>query len=63
MCLTLSSQFLLDEFQMANFKIGTLVHENNMQWTPPMILWFKLNVDGATFALSQTVGSGASYHL
>ena len=43
-------RFLLDEFQMANFKISTSVHDNNMRWTPPMIPWFKLNVDGATFA-------------
>ena len=34
-----------------------------MQWTPPMIPWFKFNVDGATFAHSQTVGFGASYHM
>ena len=43
-------RFLLDEFQMVNFKISTCVHDNNMRWTPPMIPWFKLNVDGATFA-------------
>ena len=43
-------RFLLDEFQTVNFKISTSVHDNNMRWTPPMILWFKLNVDGATFA-------------
>ena len=47
-------RFLLDEFQTANFKIRTSVHDNNMLWTPPTIPWFKLNVDGATFAHSDS---------
>ena len=43
---------------MANLKLAKLVHDEIMQWQPPMDLWFKVNVDGVTFAQSQTVGIG-----
>ena len=57
-------RFLLDEFQTANFKIRTSVHDNNMLWTPPTIPWFKLNVGSnlmlmGQLLLTQTVGFGA----
>ena len=35
-----------------------LVHDKIVHWQPLMDLCFKVNVDGATFAQSQTVGIG-----
>ncbi|XP_075670479.1 uncharacterized protein LOC142640300 [Castanea sativa] len=52
------ARYLLNEFQTTNLKLAKLVHDENVQWQPLMDLWFKVNVDGATFAQSQTMEIG-----
>ena len=48
------ASFLLDEFQMTNFKLKLVVDKEETQWLPLKPPWFKLNVDGVNFAASQS---------
>lgn len=52
------ASFLLDEFQMTNFKLKLVVDKEETQWLPLKPPWFKLNVDGVNFAASQSASVG-----
>jgi len=52
------ARFLMEEFQLAKFKVTLPVCHDNIQWSPPRAPWYKIKVDGAVFQASQSAGMG-----
>ena len=38
------TMYLMEEFQMANFKLAQLVISDIVLWTPPILSWYKINI-------------------
>lgn len=53
-----STIVLLEEFQIANFKLPHLSSRKEATWIPPGPPWYKINVDGATFSITHYFGIG-----
>ena len=56
------ARLLLEEFQRVNLKIPQSEAENEVHWVPPKAPWYKLNSDGATFAIIHAAGVGVVIH-
>ena len=56
--ITEKARLLLEEFQRVNLKIPQSEAENEVHWVPPKAPWYKLNSDGATFAIIHAAGVG-----
>ena len=53
------ARYLVDEFQVANLKIPTILKDRPIQWVLPKLPWYKINVDGAVFSSLESLGMGA----
>ncbi|KAL0008598.1 hypothetical protein SO802_010100 [Lithocarpus litseifolius] len=51
-------EYLLEEFQTANFKLACHETSNTVQWIPPAQSWYKINTNGATFVNTQSARVG-----
>ncbi|KAK9991522.1 hypothetical protein SO802_026507 [Lithocarpus litseifolius] len=52
------ARLLLEEFHTVNLKIPQSEAENEVHWVPSKAPWYKLNPDGATFAIIHAAGVG-----
>lgn len=48
--------YLLEEFQVANFRLSSPVNNGEVRWAPPPESWYKINTDGAVFTSFHSIG-------
>ncbi|XP_030959022.1 uncharacterized protein LOC115980967 [Quercus lobata] len=48
--------YLLEEFQVANFRLSSPVNNGEVRWAPPPESRYKINTDGAVFTSFHSIG-------